>query len=120
MAKIALVTGASSGVGRATAISLAAAGWEVTLIARRDDALKKTIELAPAEARQRMHLAPADIVDQSAVQAIASAVLTKHGRIDALVNAAGTNIPDRSLEKLTDQRFHDVFHATDFASSERA
>lgn len=109
MAKIALVTGASSGVGRATAIALAAAGWEVTLIARRSDALRKTVELAPPDARPRMHLAPGDIVDQSAVQAIASAVLAKHGRIDALVNAAGTNIPERSLEKMTDARYREVF-----------
>jgi len=44
MANVAVVTGASSGVGRATAIALASAGWEVTLIARRAEALKKTVE----------------------------------------------------------------------------
>ena len=109
MPKIAIVTGASSGVGRATAISLAAAGWDVTLIARRQSALEKTVEMAPAVARARMHLATGDVVDKSFVEATVKTVQAKHHRIDALVNAAGTNIPDRSLEKLTDQRFHDVF-----------
>jgi NADP-dependent 3-hydroxy acid dehydrogenase YdfG len=98
MSKIAVVTGASSGVGRATAITLATAGWDVTLIARREAALKKTVDMAPA-----------DIVDKFAVEAIAKSVLAKHGRIDALVNAAGTNIPERSLEKMTEARYREVF-----------
>ena len=109
MPKIALVTGASSGVGRATAITLATAGWEVTLIARRADALKKTVDLAPPDARPRMHVAPADIVDKSAIESIVNTLLSKHTRIDALINAAGTNIPDRSLEKMTEARYREVF-----------
>jgi NADP-dependent 3-hydroxy acid dehydrogenase YdfG len=109
MPNIAVVTGASSGVGRATAITLAKAGWEVTLVARRADALKKTVDLAPADARPRMHPAPCDIADNAAVQAMAKTVLTRFGRIDALVNAAGTNIPDRSLEKMTQERYREVF-----------
>ena len=109
MPNIAVVTGASSGVGRATAITLATAGWEVTLLARRAEALQKTIDLAPPDARPRMHRAPCDITDNPAVQAIAQSVLARHGRIDALVNAAGTNIPDRSLEKMTQARYREVF-----------
>jgi NADP-dependent 3-hydroxy acid dehydrogenase YdfG len=109
MPAIALITGASSGVGRATAITLATAGWDVTLIARRPDALQKTLDLTPAGSRPRMHLAPADITDRPAVDTIVASLLQRTTRIDALINAAGTNIPDRSLEKLTDQRFHDVF-----------
>jgi NADP-dependent 3-hydroxy acid dehydrogenase YdfG len=109
MSKIAIVTGASSGVGRATAITLATAGWQVTLIARRADALKKTIDLAPPEARPRMQIAPADIVDRAAIESIVNTLLSKHTRIDALVNAAGTNIPDRSLAKMTEARYREVF-----------
>jgi NADP-dependent 3-hydroxy acid dehydrogenase YdfG len=109
MPNIAVVTGASSGVGRATANTLANAGWEVTLVARRAEALKKTVDLAPADARPRMHLAPCDIADNAAVESMAKTVLTKFGRIDALVNAAGTNIPDRSLEKMTQARYREVF-----------
>jgi NADP-dependent 3-hydroxy acid dehydrogenase YdfG len=110
MPPIALITGASSGVGRATAISLAVAGWDVTCLARRPDALQKTLELASPDARPRMHAVPCDIVDRAAVDAVVAQMLQRTGhRIDALVNAAGTNIPDRSLEEMTDQRFHEVF-----------
>jgi NADP-dependent 3-hydroxy acid dehydrogenase YdfG len=109
MTNVAVVTGASSGVGRATAIALAVAGWEVTLVARRAEALRKTVELAPADARPRMHLAPCDIVDKAAVATVAANVLVGFGRIDALVNAAGTNIPERSLEKMTEARYREVF-----------
>jgi NADP-dependent 3-hydroxy acid dehydrogenase YdfG len=96
-------------VGRATAIALALAGWEVTLVARREAALAKTIEMAPSDARPRMHLAPGDIIDKRAVEAMTRGVLEKFGRIDALVNAAGTNIPERSLEKMTEARYREVF-----------
>jgi NADP-dependent 3-hydroxy acid dehydrogenase YdfG len=107
--KTAIVTGASSGVGRATAIALATAGWDVALIARRADALQKTIDLAPPDARARMHAHPCDIADKSAVESIAGAFLQRFGRIDALVNAAGTNIPKRSLADMTEERFREVF-----------
>jgi len=108
--KTAIVTGASSGVGRATAIALAAAGWDVALLARRADALQKTIPLAPADAQGRMHAHPCDIANKSALETVVSAFLQRSGnRIDALVNAAGTNIPDRSLEKMTEARYREVF-----------
>src|SRR3954447_4532871 len=104
MSKVALVTGASSGVGRATAITLATAGWQVTLIARRAEALAKTIELAPPDARPRMHPAPCDIADESAVVAAVKNLLAKFNRIDARVNAAGTNTPDRALVTMTTEK----------------
>lgn len=108
--KTAIVTGASSGVGRATAIALATAGWDVALLARRADALQKTISLAPDDAQARMHAHPCDIANKSSVDAIVATVLQRSGnRIDALVNAAGTNIPHRSLAEMTDERFREVF-----------
>ena len=108
--KTAIITGASSGVGRATAIALATAGWDVALLARRADALQKTISFASADAQSRMHAHPCDIANKSAVDAIVGTVLQRSGnRIDALVNAAGTNIPNRSLAEMTDQRFREVF-----------
>src|SRR5690349_1180798 len=109
MRKTAVITGASSGVGRATAIALAAAGWEVALLARRADALQKTIDLAPVDARGRMHPFPCDITNKLAVEAVAKDFLGLFGRIDALVNAAGTNIPNRSLAEMTEARFRQVF-----------
>jgi NAD(P)-dependent dehydrogenase (short-subunit alcohol dehydrogenase family) len=110
MSKVAVITGASSGVGRATAISLAAAGWQVICIARREDALRKTVELAPAaDARERMYARPCDIKSKDAVDQLADDVLSRFGRVDALVNAAGTNIPDRALAVMTEERYRDVF-----------
>jgi len=109
MAKTAVVTGASSGVGRATAVALATAGWEVAILARREDALRKTVSMAPVDAQSRLHVHPCDIADKAAVESVARAFLDRFGRIDALVNAAGTNIPDRSLEKMTQERYREVF-----------
>jgi len=110
MSKIAVVTGSSSGVGRATAISLARAGWKVGLVARRKDALQKTVEEAHDVAGS-MVVYPLDIADKSAVDAMAKSMLEKFGRIDAVINAAGTNIPDRSLASLTDEKYKEVFDA---------
>lgn len=109
MAKVAVVTGASSGVGRATAISLTGAGWEVVLVARREEALHKTVEMAPAEARGRMHVWSGDIVDRGLVERLAHGVLGRFGKVEVLVNAAGTNIPRRSLAEMTEERFREVF-----------
>src|SRR4051812_2663725 len=109
MANIAVITGASSGVGRATAISLATAGWQVICLARRDDALRKTVELASPDARERMSPRPCDIKSKPAVDTLAADVLARFGRVDALVNAAGTNIPDRALAVMTEERYRDVF-----------
>ena len=109
MPKTAVITGASSGVGRATAIALAAAGWEVALLARREDALRKTVSMAPADAQGRMHVHPCDIAKKTAVESVAKAFIERVGRVDALVNAAGTNIPRRSLAEMTEERFREVF-----------
>ena len=102
--KVAIVTGASSGVGRATALSLAKAGYQVALIARRADRLQQLTSEAPADLRPRLHPHPADIADKPAVTAIVQKLLAQFERINALVNAAGTNIPDRSLAQLTDEK----------------
>jgi NADP-dependent 3-hydroxy acid dehydrogenase YdfG len=107
--KVAIVTGASSGVGRATALSLARAGFHVALLARRAERLNEIVSTAPAGLREKLHPHPADIADKPAVQSIVQKVLSQFGRIDALVNAAGTNIPDRSLAQLTDGKFQHVF-----------
>ena len=109
--KVAIVTGASSGVGRATALSLANAGYHVALIARRADRLEQITSEASADLRPRLHPHPADIADKPAVTSIVQKILAQFQRIDALVNAAGTNIPDRSLAQLTDEKLKAVMDA---------
>jgi NADP-dependent 3-hydroxy acid dehydrogenase YdfG len=111
MNKTAIVTGASSGVGRATALSLAKAGYQVAMIARRGDRLHQIVTDAPPDLRPHLHPHPADIADKPVVTAIVQKLLAQFARIDALVNAAGTNIPDRSLAQLTDDKLKAVMDA---------
>jgi NADP-dependent 3-hydroxy acid dehydrogenase YdfG len=100
-APLAVVTGAGSGVGRATVHKFSQEGWDVVLIGRRPEALAETIALAPAAARKRLVAHPCDLGDANAVEAMARKVLSRFGRIDVLVNAAGTNIPRRALSELS-------------------
>ncbi len=101
----ALVTGAGSGVGRAVALKLAERGWRVALFGRRADALAETIALAGRPAGQ-LRAYPCDITDAAAVARAAEDVHAAFGRVDALVNAAGTNVPARSLDVLSLDDYH--------------
>lgn len=99
--RVVVVTGAGSGVGRATVLKFASEGWQVALIGRRAEPLAETIALVPTAARKRLAALPCDVGNATAVEAAAAAVLKRFGRIDVLVNAAGTNIPKRSLGELS-------------------
>lgn len=103
---VAVVTGAGSGVGRACARRLAAAGWRVALVGRRSKALRETIASAGRDAPGRFTFHPCDITDPAAVAAMAAEVLRRWPRIDALVNAAGTNVPRRLLRELSAEDYH--------------
>ena len=96
-----VVTGAGSGVGRATVLKFAAEGWSVALIGRRRDALAETIALASEATRTRLVAFACDVGDADAVNTTAATILARFARVDVLVNAAGTNIPRRSLGELT-------------------
>ncbi len=85
--RIAIVTGASRGIGRATALHLAAAGATVVCVARGDNAAG-TVQ-AIADAGGRAEMAGVDITDAAAVAALVSGVMERHGRIDILVSNAG-------------------------------
>lgn len=98
---VAVVTGAGSGVGRATVLKFAAEGWRVVLVGRRPEALAETTRLAPAGARRKLLALPCDLGDAKGVAALARNVIARYGRIDVLVNAAGNNIPQRSLGELS-------------------
>lgn len=107
--KTAIVTGVSSGVGRATALALVNAGWEVYALARRAAALEQVRGELPENLRGRFHAHALDITDAAALAGFNSTVVAKLSQIDALINAAGTNIPQRSLAELTEEKFREVF-----------
>ena len=98
--KTAIITGAGSGVGRATAVALARLGWSIALVGRREDALLETAGLA-GEHGARVLVYPCDIGNADAVAAMAARVISDFGEIEVLVNAAGTNVPRRALEVLS-------------------
>jgi NADP-dependent 3-hydroxy acid dehydrogenase YdfG len=106
MSKIAVVTGAGSGVGRAVAIKLVAQGWRVALIGRTEETLRKSAELTGNP--EACMSTPLRVGDAEATQRVIGSILGKSGTIDLLVNAAGTNVPKRSLEVLSMSDYHEM------------
>lgn len=98
--RIALVTGAGSGVGKAISRALVQAGFTVVLAGRRKDALEAA-ERAIAKPGGSTLSVPTDITDISSVAALFSKAKEAFGRLDLLVNNAGTNIPPVPLEDIT-------------------
>jgi NAD(P)-dependent dehydrogenase (short-subunit alcohol dehydrogenase family) len=108
--KTAVITGAGSGVGRATAVALASQGWNAALVGRRESALLETAGIA-GEHGGKVLVCPCDIGDSAAVEAMAKRVLAEFGGVEVLVNAAGTNAPERALEVLSLADYHDMMNA---------
>ncbi len=102
--KVVLITGASSGIGRATAIKVADAGATVLLVARSIDKLEETKDEIIA-AGGVAHIHRCDLADVEDVARMADEVLTYHGHVDILVNNAGRSI--RRSVALSYDRFHD-------------
>ena len=97
--KIALVTGAGSGIGRATALALLREGYAVVLAGRRPDALAATA--AQAGPGDRVLVVPTDVSDPDAVATLFETARRTFGRLDLLFNNAGTGAPAVPLEDLT-------------------
>ncbi|MBJ7409160.1 MAG: SDR family oxidoreductase [Phenylobacterium sp.] len=95
MAKVAIVTGAGSGIGRAVSLALVRSGWSVTLAGRRADVLQETADLAGAEATL---VRATDVADPDSVDALFEATKARFGRLDLLFNNAGTGAPPTPLE----------------------
>ena len=106
-AKIAVVTGAGSGIGRATAHALLEAGWTVVLAGRRREMLEETVALAKVEPPRTL-VVPTDVRDAAAVAALFARVKETYGRIDLLFNNAGTSTRGIPFEDLTFEQWSDV------------
>ena len=97
--RVAIVVGSSSGMGKATAMTFAEAGASVVLAARSADKLNALAE----EIGENAISCPTDVQDAAAVGHLIDTALSKLGQIDILVYVTGTNIPDRSLEVLSNE-----------------
>jgi len=101
--RVALITGAGSGIGRASANALVADGWRVVYSGRRLDALRESIALAGdpfGDIAQRAFAVPADVTRPDSVAALFDFVRARFGRLDLLFNNAGIFTPGVPLEDL--------------------
>ena len=98
--KIALVTGAGTGIGRATSLALLKAGYGVVLAGRRAEPLAGTVALAGDLASNALSV-PSDVGDPASVDALFAALDSRFGRLDLLFNNAGTGAPAVPLDELT-------------------
>ena len=104
--KIAIVTGAGSGVGKAAALALLKAGYSVALAGRRMDALEQTTKESGAGSRALA--VQTDVSNPDSVKALFAATKKAFGRIDVLFNNAGVNAPAIPLEELTFEQWKNV------------
>jgi NAD(P)-dependent dehydrogenase (short-subunit alcohol dehydrogenase family) len=99
--KVALVTGAGSGIGRASALALMKNGWSVVLAGRREDALHETAQMG-AEHGQKTLCVPTDVTDPASIRNLFAKTRQEFGRLDLLFNNAGIGggapIEDLDLE----------------------
>ena len=105
--KVAWVTGAGSGIGRAGALALAGAGAHVVLSGRGREPLDETASLI-AEGGGSATLEPVDVRDSGAVAALAERIGAAHSRLDILVNSAGLNLPARHWSEVTPEGWAQV------------
>jgi len=98
--KVAIVTGAGSGIGRSAALALLRDGFSVALAGRRSDALEETVARAGEDAPRAL-AAPTDASDPSSVQALFAKTKEAFGRLDVLFNNAGTGAPAVPLDELS-------------------
>jgi NAD(P)-dependent dehydrogenase (short-subunit alcohol dehydrogenase family) len=98
---VALVTGGGTGVGKAIARGLAAAGWSVVISGRRGDVLEKAAAELTAATGQDVTTVIADVGDPVSVANLFTAIEARHGRVDLLVNNAGIGAPAVPMEELS-------------------
>lgn len=105
--RVAVVTGAGSGIGRAVALALLQDGFSVVLSGRRPEPLNALAEAAQA-AGQTALAVPADVRDPASVAALFEQVEARFGRVDVVFNNAGINAPAVPMDELPLERWKDV------------
>jgi NAD(P)-dependent dehydrogenase (short-subunit alcohol dehydrogenase family) len=108
MAGVAVVTGAGTGIGRASALALAEAGWKVACAGRRIDGLDATVAAGP---RGAMFAHATDVADAAQVEALFDATVACFGRVDLLFNNAGRGSPSVDFDEITDEDWFGVVAA---------
>ncbi len=103
--KIAVVTGAGSGIGAAVAAALGHDGWTVVLAGRRRTRLE---EVAAAHADLSLDPVPTDVTDEESVRTLFDVTTTRHGRVDLLFNNAGMGAPPRDLDEIPLEEWQNV------------
>jgi NAD(P)-dependent dehydrogenase (short-subunit alcohol dehydrogenase family) len=103
--KVAIVTGAGTGVGRAASLALMNAGFTVALVGRRKDMLEETQKLGPAGKSLPV---PADMQDPASIAALFAKVMETYGRLDLLFNNAGMGAPAMPFEDLSLEQWQAV------------
>ena len=104
--KVAIVTGAGTGVGKAAALALLQDGWCVALAGRRREPLQAVADASGAGTRARV--LPTDVAEPDSVRALFDATVQAWGRVDLLFNNAGVNAPGIALEDLTVEQWKNV------------
>lgn len=107
MSKIAVVTGAGSGIGRACALALLSEGWTVGLLGRRAEALRETAAAAGSASTNAFTL-PCNVGDDAAVTAAFDSVKQRHGRLDLLFNNAGGGLAAKTPDLVTAAEWRQV------------
>jgi len=105
--KVAIITGAGSGIGKSTALALVGEGYRVVIAGRRAEALQSTIDDAGVHAKQILAV-PTDVTDQESVQALFAKTKESFARLDLLFNNAGTGAPGVPLEELSLEQWQHV------------
>ena len=109
--KIALVTGGGTGVGRGIAEALSAEGYTVVITGRRAEVLEKAASDMASQTGGTVRAITADIGDAAAVARLFEAIRTEFGRLDLLVNNAGSNVPPVPLEEVTFEQWSGILAA---------
>jgi NAD(P)-dependent dehydrogenase (short-subunit alcohol dehydrogenase family) len=108
--RVAVVTGAGTGIGKAAALALLQDGWRVALAGRRKELLEQTVKDAGTSGKQALAV-PTDVTDPESVRALFAKTREAFGRLDLLFNNAGTGAPGIPMEDLTYAQWQAVVNA---------